>query len=296
MRAAGRSVVASAPALGAGDREFESPRPDRPRRSVPSPCAASPVVRRRPIEEPADREERPRDPEPHPGPVDRRGPVRGAQAEPGHGVQEDRRPGQHPRLPQGQGATAGHRPALRPRRWCSRRRSTRRCPSSTARPSRRTTSRCSGRPEVDVTKFEDGEQLTFTAEVDVRPDFELPDYRGLDVTVDDAETSDDDLDEQIAVAARALRDAEGRRPAAADGDFVSIDLSADHRRREPSRTSAPRACPTRSARARCSTASTSAITGLSAGESAVVLDRPRRWRPRRRGRRGDRHRQLRQGA
>src|SRR5690242_7763508 len=28
---AGRSVVASAPALGAGDREFESPRPDTPR-------------------------------------------------------------------------------------------------------------------------------------------------------------------------------------------------------------------------------------------------------------------------
>ena len=26
--ASGRSVVASAPALGAGDREFESPRPD----------------------------------------------------------------------------------------------------------------------------------------------------------------------------------------------------------------------------------------------------------------------------
>jgi hypothetical protein len=28
---AGRSVVASAPALGAGDREFESPRPDHER-------------------------------------------------------------------------------------------------------------------------------------------------------------------------------------------------------------------------------------------------------------------------
>ena len=27
--ATGRSVVASAPALGAGDREFESPRPDK---------------------------------------------------------------------------------------------------------------------------------------------------------------------------------------------------------------------------------------------------------------------------
>ena len=37
MSAAGRSVVASAPALGAGDREFESPRPDHA-----APCRAQP--------------------------------------------------------------------------------------------------------------------------------------------------------------------------------------------------------------------------------------------------------------
>ena len=68
-----------------------------------------------------------RDPEPDPGQADRRGAVRGAQAEPRRGVQEDRRPGHDPRLPQGQGAAAGHRPARSAAASCSRRPSTRPC-------------------------------------------------------------------------------------------------------------------------------------------------------------------------
>jgi trigger factor len=83
-----------------------------------------------------------------------------------------------------------------------------------------------GTPEVDVTKFEDGQQLTFTAEVDVRPDFEVPDYRGLDVTVDDAETSDEDLDQQLESLRERFATLKGVDRAAADGDFVSIDLAA----------------------------------------------------------------------
>ena len=83
-----------------------------------------------------------------------------------------------------------------------------------------------GRPEVDVTTFEDGEQLTFTAEVDVRPDFELPDYQGLEVTVDDAETTDEDLDEQTQGLRERFAILKGIDRAAANDDFVSIDLSA----------------------------------------------------------------------
>ncbi len=83
-----------------------------------------------------------------------------------------------------------------------------------------------GHPHVDVTDFVDGERLTFTAEVDVRPDFELPDYRGLSVTVDSAAVTDDDIAEQL----DALRDRfavlSGVDRAAADGDYVSIDLAA----------------------------------------------------------------------
>jgi trigger factor len=83
-----------------------------------------------------------------------------------------------------------------------------------------------GRPEVDVTDLEDGQHLKFTAEVDVRPEFELPDYQGLEVTVDDAEVSDAELDEQVDALRERFGLLRGVDRPAADGDFVSLDLSA----------------------------------------------------------------------
>ena len=83
-----------------------------------------------------------------------------------------------------------------------------------------------GQPEVDVTELADGERLVFTAEVDVRPDFELPDYEGLEVTVDDAEVSDADVDEQLEGLRERFATLTGVDRATADGDFVSMDLSA----------------------------------------------------------------------
>jgi trigger factor len=81
-------------------------------------------------------------------------------------------------------------------------------------------------PEIEVTKFEDNDVLEFTAEVDVKPDFELPSYDGIEAQVDDIEVTDADVDEQV----EALRERFGTlvdvdRPAA-DGDFVTIDLTA----------------------------------------------------------------------
>ncbi len=83
-----------------------------------------------------------------------------------------------------------------------------------------------GQPDVDVTEFADGDQLTFTAEVDVRPEIELPDYQGIAVTVADADVTDADVAEQL----EGLRTRFGslspvERPVA-DGDFVTIDLEA----------------------------------------------------------------------
>src|SRR3954451_596096 len=54
-----------------------------------------------------------------------------------------------------------------------------------------------GHPEIEVTNFADGDQLAFTAEVDVRPEIELPTYEGLEVTVDAGDVTDERLDEQI---------------------------------------------------------------------------------------------------
>ena len=81
-------------------------------------------------------------------------------------------------------------------------------------------------PEVEVTKLEDGELIEFTAEVDVRPDFELPDFATLSATVDAIEVTDEQIDAQL----NALRQRFGsktvvERPAAS-GDLVTIDLAA----------------------------------------------------------------------
>jgi trigger factor len=83
-----------------------------------------------------------------------------------------------------------------------------------------------GQPEVDITEIEDGQHLKFTAEVDVRPQFELPEYEGLEVTVDDADVTDAEVDEQVDGLRERFATLTGVDRAAADGDFVSMDLSA----------------------------------------------------------------------
>ena len=38
-----------------------------------------------------------------------------------------------------------------------------------------------GQPEIEITKLEDNEELVFTAEVDIRPEIELPDLESAEV-------------------------------------------------------------------------------------------------------------------
>ena len=81
-----------------------------------------------------------------------------------------------------------------------------------------------GQPAVDVTEFGDGQDLTFTAEVDIRPQFELPAYKEIAVVVDDAEATDSDLDAEIdRLRARFGTLTSVDRPAA-EGDFLQVDL------------------------------------------------------------------------
>ncbi len=81
-------------------------------------------------------------------------------------------------------------------------------------------------PEIEVTKFEDNAALEFTAEVDVRPEVEIPAYDGLEAEVEDIEISEEDVEEQV----KALRERFGTlndvERAAAEGDFVVMDLKA----------------------------------------------------------------------
>lgn len=83
-----------------------------------------------------------------------------------------------------------------------------------------------GQPDVNPTELADGERFTFSADVEVRPDLELPEFDTLEVLVDEVEVSDADVEAEI----NQLADRFGtltpvERPAATD-DHVSIDLRA----------------------------------------------------------------------
>jgi trigger factor len=83
-----------------------------------------------------------------------------------------------------------------------------------------------GHPDIELTKLTDGEELVFTAEVDVRPEITLPDYDGLPVTVDDIVSTDDEVTEQIEGLRDRFATLAGVERAVAAGDYVSIDLAA----------------------------------------------------------------------
>ena len=88
-----------------------------------------------------------------------------------------------------------------------------------------------GQPEVEISEVpgldgtEEGD-LTFTVEVDVRPEIELPAYDSISVEVDPIEVTDEDVDaelEQLRTRFGTLSSVD--RPAATD-DFVTLDLVA----------------------------------------------------------------------
>ncbi len=82
-----------------------------------------------------------------------------------------------------------------------------------------------GRPEVEVTGLEDGQQFSFTAEVDVRPEFDLPDFASITLSVDDAAVTEDDIDVQLTgLRSRFASLTTVDRPAA-DGDVLLVDIS-----------------------------------------------------------------------
>jgi trigger factor len=84
-----------------------------------------------------------------------------------------------------------------------------------------------GQPDIQVTKKEYGQELVFTAEVDVRPEITLPDLSALKITVDPIKVSDEDVDAELQSLRARFGTLTGVERPAATGDFVSIDLSAN---------------------------------------------------------------------
>jgi len=83
-----------------------------------------------------------------------------------------------------------------------------------------------GQPEVEITKLDDGQELAFTAEVDIRPNFELPNLEELSVTVENAEVSPDQVEEYLGSLRERFASLKNVDRAVENGDYVAIDLSA----------------------------------------------------------------------
>jgi trigger factor len=83
-----------------------------------------------------------------------------------------------------------------------------------------------GQPDVEITQLDDGKDLTFTAEVEVRPKFELPDLSELSVTVSNATVSPDDVLEYLTSLRERFASLKTAQRPAENGDYTTIDLSA----------------------------------------------------------------------
>ncbi len=81
-------------------------------------------------------------------------------------------------------------------------------------------------PSVEVTGGEEDGPVEFEAECEVRPIVTVPGYAGLRVEVDNPSVSDEDLDEAVRAQMKGHGTLVDTGAPVADGDFVTIDLSA----------------------------------------------------------------------
>lgn len=124
-------------------------------------------------------------------------------------------------------------------------------------------------PEIDLTKFADGEDIEITAELDVRPELDLPDLAGITVKVEDAEVTDEDVTEQIDALRERFATTTDVERAAADGDALTIDLVAKDKDGEPIDGAEANGMPYTVGSGVLLDGLDDAVTGLSAGEEVT---------------------------
>lgn len=83
-----------------------------------------------------------------------------------------------------------------------------------------------GQPEIDIAELEDNDHVTFTAEVDVRPEIDVPDFSDLSVEVDALEADEESVESELTNLRARFGTLKPVERAVQDGDFVSIDLTA----------------------------------------------------------------------
>ena len=81
-------------------------------------------------------------------------------------------------------------------------------------------------PKINIEKFEEGEEIVFTAEVEVMPEVELPEYKGVEVVKTEIKVTDEDVEREL----KSVQDKNARIVEVADrpvqeGDFLTIDYA-----------------------------------------------------------------------
>ena len=124
-----------------------------------------------------------------------------------------------------------------------------------------------GDPDIDVTRLEEGDVVEFVAEVDVRPEFEMPDFATLSATVEPLADTEAEVTERLEVMRQRFATRADVERAAEVGDVVTVDLvgSSDG---EPLEDATATGIAYKVGSGGMLEGLDQAVTGLSAGESA----------------------------
>ncbi len=83
-----------------------------------------------------------------------------------------------------------------------------------------------GQPEIDITELKDGESITFTAEVDVRPEITVPDFSKITVEVEALPAQDEAIENELEALQSRFSSLKPITRKLKTGDVLTIDLSA----------------------------------------------------------------------
>ena len=81
-----------------------------------------------------------------------------------------------------------------------------------------------GQPEIEITKIEDNDVVEFTAEFDVRPEIEVPDFSKIDVTVPTRKVDDEAVDAELESLRGRFGELKDTKRKLKTDDFAVIDL------------------------------------------------------------------------
>ena len=82
------------------------------------------------------------------------------------------------------------------------------------------------RPVIDVTQIEKGKDFIFTAEVAVKPEVKLGEYKGLDVQMDSVEVADEEVEAKLKEAQEQnAREITVEDRAVQDGDIITLNYA-----------------------------------------------------------------------